>query len=34
MNPKVRSSERKERIVAKIENPVRASQFTLSKEVG
>jgi hypothetical protein len=33
MNPKVRSSERKERVGAKIEDPVRSSQFTLPKEV-
>ena len=34
MKPKVRSSERKERVVAKIEDPVRSTQFTLPKEVG
>ena len=33
MNPKVRSSERKEPVVARIEEPVRSSQFTLSKAV-
>jgi hypothetical protein len=33
MNPKVRSSERQERVAAKIENPVRSSQFTLPREV-
>ena len=31
--PKVRSSERKERVVAKIEDPVKSSQFSLLKEV-
>jgi hypothetical protein len=33
MNPEVRSSERKERVVAKIEDQVRSSQFILPKEV-
>jgi hypothetical protein len=33
MNPEVGSSERKERVVAKIEDPVRSSQFILPKEV-
>jgi hypothetical protein len=33
MNPEVRSGERKERVVAKIEEPVRSSQFILPKEV-
>jgi hypothetical protein len=33
MTPKVRSRERKERVVAKIEDPVRSSQFSLPKEV-
>ncbi len=33
MNPKVGSSERKERVVAKIEDPVRSSQFSLPKAV-
>jgi len=33
MTPKVRSSERKERVVAKIEDSVRSSQFSLPEEV-
>jgi len=33
MYPEVRSSERKERVVAKIEDPVRSSQLILPKEV-
>jgi hypothetical protein len=33
MNPKVRSRERQERVVAKIEDPVRSTQFSLSKAV-
>ncbi len=33
MNPKVRSSERKERDMANIEDPVGSSQFSLPKEV-
>jgi hypothetical protein len=33
MNPKVRSSERKEQVGATIEDPVRSTQFTLPKEV-
>ncbi len=33
MTPKVRSHERKERVGAKIEDPVKSNQFTLPKEV-
>jgi hypothetical protein len=33
MDPKVRSSERKERVMANIEDPVGSSLFSLPKEV-